>query len=140
MREAGLGVHPERGVRNAKHAAPLGIEIDGVRGLAGAECLRRHKLAHFSLAIAHQGRWSKAARWQLTSSWAFCLEARRPMLYLLDGLFRELGAVDPILEPLVIGVSPTASSEPSLLVVQAPLMCTDPRLPHSDVLIATDVS
>ena len=49
LRRAGLSVHPDKGVRNAKHAAPLGIEIDGVRGRAGAERLRRHRLAHLSL-------------------------------------------------------------------------------------------
>ena len=56
LRHAGLGVHPDKGVLNAKHAAPLGIEIDGVRGLAGAERLRRHQLAHLSLALGRQGR------------------------------------------------------------------------------------
>ena len=133
-------MHPEKGVRNAKHAAPLGIEIDGVRGLAGAERLRRHQLAHLSLALGRQGRWSAAARRQLTSSWAFCLEARRPMLCLLDGLYRELGPVDPHAEPIVIELSSVAVSELSLLAALAPLMCTDLRLPHSDVIVATDAS
>jgi hypothetical protein len=138
--EAGLGVHPDKGVRNAKHAAPLGIEIDGVRGLAGAERLRRHHLNLISLGVCSQGQWSAAARRQLTSSWAFCLEARRPMLCLLDGLYRELGTVDPLVEPVVVQLSSSAASELSLLIALSPLMCADLRLPHSDVIVATDAS
>ena len=62
------------------------------------------------------------------------------MLCLPDGLYRELGAVDPWVEPIVVELSSTAVSELSLLSALAPLMCTDLRLPHSDVLVATGAS
>ena len=41
LQEAGFGIHDGKSVRNARHATPLGIEIRGDVGLAGAERARR---------------------------------------------------------------------------------------------------
>ncbi len=62
------------------------------------------------------------------------------MLCLLDGLYRELGTVDSLVEPLVVQLSACAASDLSLLIALSPLMCADLRLPHSDVIVATDAS
>ena len=73
LRQAGFGIHPEKGVRNSRHAAPLGIEIRGDAGVAGAGRARRHALAKLLLEIARMGRWTGALRRCLVSSWAFAL-------------------------------------------------------------------
>ena len=55
LRTAGFAVHPDKRVRDSRHAAPLGIELRGDSGLAGAERARRHALARLSLAAALRG-------------------------------------------------------------------------------------
>jgi hypothetical protein len=138
LRTAGLGFHPAKSVRNSPHANPLGMELKGDVGLGGAERLRRFQLVQLSLHLAGAGRTTGAFRRALSSSWAFCAEARRPMLCLLDSLYRNLGDVES--DPEVVPLQPCECTDLGLLSALAPLMVTDLRLPHSDRLLATDAS
>ena len=138
LRQTGFGVHPDKAIRNSSHAAPLGIEIRGDSGLAGAERARRHALARLSLEIARLGRWTGALRRRLVSSWAFALECRRPMLCVMDQLYKGQCPLDE--DNLVADLTNAERTELLLLAVLAPLMVADLRMPHSRRLRCSDAS